>query len=152
MWWCCILQEYLYRCLSTSFYPFDANLAFFCTRYYRRVWIHLHLTWLSQSSGIWFLQYIDQHAEHLFDHSSLFSSHESLEKGRSSYEDETLSGMLQLCAAVVRQNPSFKDSDKSLVSFCQFTCETQWLLARTCQRAGKFSWRECSSIGNTFIL
>ncbi len=44
-------------------------------------------------------------------------SHESLEQGRNSYEDETLSGMLKLCAAVVRQNPSFKDSEKSLVRF-----------------------------------
>ena len=42
-------------------------------------------------------------------------SHESLEKGRNSYEDETLSGMLKLCAAVVRQNPSFKESNQSIV-------------------------------------
>ncbi|CAB3983712.1 Ubiquitin carboxyl-terminal hydrolase 34 [Paramuricea clavata] len=42
-------------------------------------------------------------------------SHESLEKGRNSFEDETLSGMLKLCAAVVRQNPSFNYSEKSLV-------------------------------------
>jgi hypothetical protein len=40
-----------------------------------------------------------------------------LEKGRNSFEDETLSGMLKLCAAVVRQNPSFNYSEKSLVRF-----------------------------------
>ena len=106
--------------LPISYHPFDANLVVFCTR--------IGITNKSGLTCVLFGGVYHQVFEYLIIYKLMYyvlkfllfvleHSHESLEQGRNSYEDETLSGMLKLCAAVVRQNPSFKDSEKSLVRF-----------------------------------